>query len=55
MFEAYAPIGSWGRYKNFNLDETDPNVLEDPIIKEIAGKYGATPAQVTSRYSLYMC
>ena len=43
IFEAYAPIGSPGR---FFKQEGDPNVMEDPVIKEIAGKYNVTPAQV---------
>ena len=44
MFEAYAPIGSPGR---FFKQGGDPDVMEDPVIKEIAGKYNVTPAQVT--------
>ena len=43
IFEAYAPIGSPGRF--FKVDG-EPDVMEDPIIKEIAGKHNATPAQV---------
>ena len=43
IFEAFAPIGSPGRF--FKVDG-DPDVMEDPVIKEIAGKYNATPAQV---------
>ena len=43
IFEAYAPIGSPGRF--FKVDG-EPDVMEDPVIKEIAGKYNATPAQV---------
>ena len=45
VFEAYAPIGSPGR---FFKQDGDPDVMEDPVIKEIAGKYNVTPAQVTS-------
>ena len=43
LMEAYAPLGS---PKRWNADSTDPVVMEDPIIKEIATKKGATPAQV---------
>ena len=43
VFEAYAPIGSPGRF--FKVDG-EPDVMENPVIKEIAGKYNATPAQV---------
>ena len=43
MFEAYAPIGSPGR---FFKQDGEPDVMEDPVIKEIAGKYSVTPAQV---------
>ena len=47
IFEAYAPIGSPGRF--FKVDG-EPDVMEDPVIKEIAGKYDATPAQVYNYY-----
>ena len=43
VFEAYAPIGSPGR---FFKQDGEPDVMEDPIIKETAGKYNITPAQV---------
>ena len=42
-FEAFAPIGSPGR---FGIQDTDPVVLEDPVVQEIATKHNATPAQV---------
>ena len=43
MFEAYAPIGSPSRpFK----EDSEPIVMEDPVIKEIAEKHNATPAQV---------
>ena len=44
VFEAYAPIGSPGRF--FKQDD-EPNVMEDPVIKEIAEKLNASPAQVS--------
>ena len=43
VVEAYAPIGSPGR---FGIKDTDPVVLEDPVVQEIATKHNATPAQV---------
>ena len=43
MFEAYAPIGSPGR---FFKQDGEPEVMDNPVIKEIAEKLNATPAQV---------
>ena len=43
MFEAYAPIGSPGR---FFKQGGEPEVMDNPIIKEIAEMLNATPAQV---------
>ena len=48
VFEAYAPIGSPGR---MNKDDSDPVVLDNPVIKEIAEKHNATPAQVCHHYN----
>ena len=43
VFEAYAPIGSPSRpFK----EDSEPVVMEDPIIKGVAEKHNATPAQV---------
>ena len=50
MFEAYAPLGSPAR-KGVKSDE--PVVMEDPVIKEIAEKHGATPGQVQSVIIMY--
>lgn len=43
VFAAYSPLGAPAR--PFRTD-TDPVVMEDPIIKDIAAKHNATPAQV---------
>ena len=43
LIEAYAPLGSPGR---LGASESDPVVMDDPVIKEIAARKGATPAQV---------
>ena len=40
MYEAYAPLGSPENMGQKAL------VMEDPVIKEIAEKHGATPGQV---------
>lgn len=42
-FECYAPLGSPTR---LSVKPDDPVVMEDPVIKELAVKYNASPAQV---------
>ncbi len=44
VFEAYAPIGSPSR--PFKERDSEPVVMEDPVIKAVAEKHNATPAQV---------
>ena len=44
LIEAYAPLGSPARR---GVEATDPVVMDDPTIKEIASKKVATPAQVS--------
>ena len=47
MFEAYAPIGSPARpFKPAD----EPVVLKDPVVKAIAEKHKATPAQVSTQH-----
>ena len=43
VFEAYSPLGNPG---NPFLNEKEPRVLDDPVIKEIAEKHKVSPAQV---------
>ena len=43
IVEAYAPLGSPGRW---GVSESEPVVMDDPLINEIAAKKGATAAQV---------
>jgi len=43
LLEAYSPLGNPNRPSK---TDTDPVVLDDPVIKEIATKLDCTPAQV---------
>ena len=43
VVEAFAPLGSPARW---GIQATDPVVMDDPVIKEIGAKKGATAAQV---------
>ena len=43
MLEAYSPLGNPGRP---SVGASDPVVMEDSVIKDIAQKHKATPAQV---------
>ena len=45
LITAYSPLGSPGRPQVL-LDINEPNMLEDPLIKDIAKKRSCTPAQV---------
>ena len=45
LIQAYAPLGSPSRR---GVQATDPVVMEDPMIKEMAVKKSLTPAQVAS-------
>ncbi len=41
---AYSPIGSPGRPEKV---DSDPVLLDDPIVKEISDRLNVTPAQVS--------
>lgn len=45
VFQCYGPLGSPGRVV---IESSDPVIMDDPIIKELASKYNATPAQVSN-------
>ena len=43
VLEAYSPLGNPARPMK---SDDDPADMDDPVIKEIAKKYNASPAQV---------
>lgn len=51
LITAYSPLGSPDRPARV-LDETDPILMEDPVLKEIAGRVGYTPAEVLIRWAV---
>ena len=51
VVEAYGPIGSPGRPNSFKSKD-DPIVLDDPVVKDVAAKHGATAAQVSWFFSV---
>ena len=46
LLMAYSPLGSPARPPDMN-NPSDPIVMEDPVIKEVAAKHSATVAQVS--------
>ena len=42
-FEAYSPLGNPGRVQK---GENEPNLMDDPVVKELADKHKCTTAQV---------
>ena len=49
---AYSPLGSKDRPKRL-LKEDEPSLLDNPVIKEIAGKHQCTPAQVLISWAVH--
>jgi alcohol dehydrogenase (NADP+) len=49
---AYSPLGSSDRPDNFKAKD-EPVLLEDPVIKTIAERHQATPAQVLISWALH--
>ena len=50
LTQAWSPIGGIHRYRPAGADDAD--VLKNPVITALAGKYGKTPAQVVLRWHL---
>ena len=50
VFEAYSPLGNPARRI---INPTQPMVLEDPVIKEIASKHSVSAAQVCIAFALH--
>ncbi|MEO1053090.1 MAG: aldo/keto reductase [Bacteroidota bacterium] len=49
---AYSPLGSRDRAEGLKA-ANEPNMLENPVIKEIADKHGASTAQILISWSLH--
>nr|WP_320016044.1 aldo/keto reductase [uncultured Desulfobacter sp.] len=49
---AYSPLGSFDRPAGLKAED-EPVLLEDPIVKEIAEKKGASPAQVLISWAIH--
>lgn len=49
VLNAYCPLGAPGASW---LPPNQPNVIEDPLIGKLAGKYGKSPAQIILKYHL---
>lgn len=47
---AYSPLGTRGIVKKMGKTDTIPNLLENPIVLEIAEKYNKTPAQILLKH-----
>ena len=50
LTQAWSPIGGIHRYRPAGADDAD--VLKNPVITDLAAKYGKTPAQVVLRWHL---
>ncbi|XP_076625616.1 1,5-anhydro-D-fructose reductase [Colletes latitarsis] len=47
---AYSPLGSWGLVKLMGKTEEIPDMLQDPVVLEIAKTYKKTAAQILLRF-----
>eukprot|EP00731_Ephydatia_muelleri_P014290 Em0008g10a len=50
IFEVYAPLGSPSRVRK---QDSDPDPLDDPVIKEISNKHSATVGQICIAFQLH--
>ncbi|GAB2772455.1 aldo/keto reductase [Salinimicrobium soli] len=48
---AYSPLGSGDRVSSMKADN-EPSLLEDPVIKKIADKHNAAPAQILIKWAV---
>ncbi len=48
---AYSPLGSSDRSKEMKA-ENEPSLLEDPVIKKLAEKHSASPAQILIKWAV---
>lgn len=48
VMTCYAPFGNPGRTWK---EDGEPNLLEDPVVKELSNKYNKTRAQVPLRHA----
>lgn len=51
-FTSYSPLGSMDRSEDFKADD-EPDLLDNPVIKNIAEMNNATPAQVILSWNLH--
>lgn len=52
LTQAWSPIGGIRRYRPAGVGAGDADVLKNPVITELAARYGKTPAQVVLRWHL---
>jgi D-xylose reductase len=48
---AFSPLGA-GSYVSLGMADTSQSSLEDPVVRDVAGRVGATPAQVLLAWGL---
>lgn len=52
LMTAYSPLGSGDRSSSIKRSD-EPNLFEDPIVKQIADQYDVSPAQVLIAFSIH--